>query len=273
MKSPVAVLRLPPDILPTDARHVQIFCQSLFLLVGIGWLGWQVHAFHFALTFAACLFFQHAIEKRFVAKPGSWKSATISALSLCLMMKANAWWAVVLCALFTIGSKFFIRYKGRHVFNPTNFGIMVTLLLTGEVWVSPGRWGSALFFLILLGALSAAVLFRVGRMETALSFLGTFAALHFARSILYQGWPADYFIHQLSSGTLLLFTFFMITDPMTTPVHPKARIIWAALTGTLAFYLSTIYYVHTAPLWALLVMSPFTLLFNHFFRHERFQWR
>ena len=84
----------------------------------------------------------------------------------------------------------------------------------------------------MLGVFGWFVLFRVGRLDTGLTFLATFAGLMFIRSYVYLGWPIDHFWHTLSSGTLLLFAFFMITDPVTTPNHPKARILWSILWRT-----------------------------------------
>ena len=116
------------------------------------------------------------------------------------------------------------------------------------------------------------VLFRVGRLDTGLTFLATFAGLMFIRSYVYLGWPIDHFWHTLSSGTLLLFAFFMITDPVTTPNHPKARILWSILVGALAFGLTSWFYVHSAPIWALFFMAPITPVFDKLFAHKKFSW-
>ncbi|MCB0395520.1 MAG: RnfABCDGE type electron transport complex subunit D [Flavobacteriales bacterium] len=256
-----------------DPRYGQIICQSIFMAFGLAWLGWEARIVDFLLIFASCLTFQRLFEKWFKTGRNAWQSAMISSLSLCLMFKAGAWWALPVCGLLTVGSKFLIRYNGKHIFNPTNFGILVTILITRMGWVSPGQWGSALIFMILIGALSLAVLFRVGRLDVAFSFLGVYAMMHFFYNYVILGWPMDYFLHQLSSGTLLLFTFFMITDPMTTPRHAVARVAWAGLTGVLAFVLSGYMYIHTAPLWALFFMSPLTPLFDTIFTAPRFTWQ
>ena len=54
------------------------------------------------------------------------RSALISGLSLCLLLRANSVWLVVLTAVVTIASKFVIRWRGKHIFNPTNFGIVAS---------------------------------------------------------------------------------------------------------------------------------------------------
>ena len=63
--------------------------------------------------------------------------------------------------------------------------------------------------------------------------------------------PIDYFQHMVTNGALLLFTFFMITDPMTTPNHAKARIAWAVMVGLLTFALNHLFILNSgAPIWA-----------------------
>ena len=71
------------------------------------------------------------------------RSALISGLSLCLLLRTNRADLAVLAAMVTIAGKFVIRVNGKHIFNPTNCAIVAMLLLTDRVWVSPGQWGAA----------------------------------------------------------------------------------------------------------------------------------
>src|SRR6185295_6591856 len=150
------------------------------------------------------------------------------------------------------------KVRAKHFFNPTNFGIIVTILLTHNAWISPGQWGSNGLLVFSIGLLGLVVLLRVKRLDTAIAFLFTFCSLSFIRSVVVLGWQPDFFLHQFTSGTLLLFSFFMITDPVSTPSHPYARIVWSMLVGLLAFYLATYQFVNGAPLWALFFLSPLT---------------
>lgn len=261
------------DWLHTDGRHYQIIYQFIFLLYGINYLEWDDDINKYLLAAGVCIALQ-LIGTRFTTKDySSVKSALISALSICLMLKANLLTTVAIAAALSIGSKFIIRYKGKHVFNPTNFGIILTILITGDAWISPGQWGSQGMLLFLIGAAGFIVLLRVKRLDIAVMFLLTYLGLHFFRNVIWLGWPVDFFFHQLTSGTLLLFTFFMITDPVSTPSHPAARIIWASLIGVLAFFLSWKMQVHTAPVWALFFLSPLTIILDKIFVHEKFSWR
>ena len=139
-----------------------------------------------------------------------------------------------------------------------------------DAWVSPGQWGDDMIYLFVLGALGAIVLLKVGRFATSLAFLGTFGSLVFFRDIVYQGWPLDHFAHTMTNGSLLLFTFFMITDPVTTPNAKWPRIVWAILIGVVSFLLAKTFKVHAAPIYTLFFAAPFTALLDRWFLAERF---
>ena len=255
-----------------DARHFQIVLQLAFLIYGIFFLNWIDSTPKFLFTMAACLVVQ-AIGIFFTTKDYSGlKSGFISSLSLCLMLKANAYETLALAAILSIGSKYIIRWKGKHIFNPTNFGILATILITGDAWLSPGQWGNDLVLVALLFIGGISVLFKVGRLDSSLTFLFVFAGLNFVRQVLYLGWEFDVFIHHMSSGTLLLFTFFMITDPKSTPNSSTARIIWASIIAIISFCLTSWFYVYSAPLWALFILSPFTIILDKWFMAKKFNW-
>lgn len=261
------------DFLKNDGRHFQILFQTVFVLFGIYTLGWMEYINHYFFIFFFTLLFQaiaiYLTDKNFTRL----KSGFISSLSLCLMFKAGGISAVIVCAFFTIASKYLIKFKGKHIFNPTNFGIIATIFITQNAWISPGQWGSSMLFLILITIAGFSVLFNVGRLDTAISFLVAYSGLHFIRQVVYMGWEMDFFLHHLSSGTLLIFTFFMITDPVTSPNHKIGRIIWASAVGILAFIMTAWFEVYTAPLWALFIISPFTPLIDKLFKAKKFTWK
>ncbi len=261
------------DFFYHDARHFQIVYLTFFLVYGNIFLGWHNEILRFALIFGICISTQLAFDYYYKKPYLSVKSAFISALGLCLLLKANAASTLALAAFLSIASKFFIRIKGKHVFNPANFGIIGSILLTQDAWISPGQWGSDVSLLFILGVLGTFILLRVNRIDTSLAFIITLALLEFFRIVIYLGWPIDFFLHQFTSGTLLLFTFFMITDPVTTPNSPKARIIWASLIALASFGLSHYWQLYTAPIWVLFILSPLTALLDRIFVHHHFNWQ
>jgi len=255
-----------------DGRHFQILYLSLFLIYGIFNLGWDVGLTKFFVIFSVGMAVQALALYLVKAPMHGLKSGLITCLGLCLLLKADSHWALAIAAAVAIGSKFVIRVRGKHLFNPANIGIIAAITLTNDAWISPGQWGSSIILLFLIGILGLVVLFRVGRVDTSLGFLITFAALDYCRTVLYLGWEPEVWLHKMQNGSLLLFAFFMITDPKTTPNAPVARIIWSMLIGVATFVVSNWLYFHTAPIWVLFFIAPLTVLFDRFFKHKPFQW-
>jgi Na+-translocating ferredoxin:NAD+ oxidoreductase RnfD subunit len=82
----------------------------------------------------------------------------------------------------------------------------------------------------------------------------------------------EVFFHKFTSGTILLFAFFMITDPVTTPKSVKGRVIWGIITAVVTFILSNWHQNYTAPIWAMFFLMPSTVLFNIIFKGQEFFW-
>lgn len=255
-----------------DARHFQIAYLGTFLIFGIVALGWSANLPAYLVILGTALLSQTVGVALTGGRYDSLKSALITALGLCLLLKANELWVLGLAAFLAISSKFLIRVGDKHLFNPANFGIIAAILLTGGAWVSPGQWGNEVILLFLIGASGLIVLLKVGRLDTSIAFLASFGGLLFLQNVLYKGWPLDHLLHSLTTGTLLLFAFFMITDPKTTPNAPKARILWAASIGAITFFMTAWFDVYDAPIWALFFISPLTVLLDRWFKHTRFEW-
>jgi Na+-transporting NADH:ubiquinone oxidoreductase subunit NqrB len=269
-------------ILNLDPRGFQVFFQLFFLAYGIACLGWTADWLHYLICIGGCLAFnflaesiRHGKWQPFLGPRGwtSWGfSILISAMSLCLLLKTNHWYTSLLAAFATVISKYLFRVNKKHVFNPSAFGIVMTLWFTRDAWLSPGQWGNGplLFFLIIL--LGTLVVTRVQKMDSSLGFIIPFLALLFWRQIYVLGWPADYFFHSISNGGLLLFAFFMITDPRTSPNHPTARLIWAFAIAVISFYLTAFKWIFNAPIFVLVFMAPFVPLLDALFVALRFEW-
>lgn len=255
-----------------DARHFQIIFLAGFLAYGIVALQWDAEWLRYAILFGSCLSVQAIFIRWRRLRWHSIKSAMVTGLGMSLLLKANAPWVLALAAVVTIASKFLIRIDGKHVFNPGNLGIAAAVLLTGEAWVSPGQWGSGAALVFLVGAAGCMVVLRVGRIDTSLAFLGAFAALDFARQVLYLGWEPEVWLHRMTNGSLLLFSFFMITDPMTTPKARGARIGWSIAIAVLAFVLGWRWWVNATPIWALLIVSAITPVLDRIWKGEAFLW-
>jgi Na+-transporting NADH:ubiquinone oxidoreductase subunit NqrB len=264
----------------TDPRYFQVVFQAVFLSYGIFYLDWDADWMHYLISIGGCLFFQYSADsitsKRLMSlwEFNRWGfSVLISAMSLCLLLKTNHWYISFLAAFLTVISKYILRFNHKHIFNPSAFGIIATIFLTGDAWLSPGQWGSNAVIFFAVVTLGTIVVTRVQKLDISLAFLLTFIGLLYWRQVYFLGWPMDYFIHSVSTGSLLLFSFFMISDPRTSPNHPVARIIWAVLIAAVSFYLAAFKWKFNTPVWVLFAAAPLVPILDKIFKAEIFQWR
>lgn len=265
---------------PPDARYFQMTFQLLFLSYGLLFLQWKAEWLNYILFIITGLILQW-IGDSFLSKKiihpfhwenEGWKSALISCFSLCLLLKTNHWYICIFAAALTVLSKYVIRYKGKHIFNPSAFGIIATVIITKDAWLSPGQWGSGAVIFFAVCCLGFIVASKVQKLDITLAFLITFAGLLFARQVVYLDWSIDVFLQSVSTGSLLLFSFFMISDPKTAPNHPAARIIWAVLIAAVAFYLSAFKWMNSTPIYVLVFAAPLVPLFDRIMKSVKFEW-
>ena len=266
-----------------DARNYQILFLSLFLWLGVSTRDWSLKPMAIAITLATCwvtqIFMTWIFSPESSQKHERWlslKSATITGLSLSLLLRSDSYGAIACAAVLAIASKFMFQTKGKHWFNPANFGIVAVLLLDNYVgnnhaWVSNGQWGEDSLYALLFLGLGAIVLKKVGRWDTSLMFLAVYSLLEAFRNI-WLGWTWDVLAHRLSSGSLLLFALFMITDPRSIPNAKTARLIWAIAIAVLAFVFRNVFYNADAMFYALFLISPLTVLGDRLWNAPRFQW-
>ena len=259
-------------LLPEDARRYQILVLAGLLLYGMAWLGLDIGPAQAAVTLATALGTQLA-GTRLCRLPrfDPW-SALISGLSLCLLLRTGSLRLAAITAAIAVGSKFVLRVRGKHVFNPTNLAIVLMLLVTNQVWVSPGQWGSTATFAFLLGAAGGLVVNRAARADVTVAFLAAHAALLFARSV-WLGEPWTIPFHRLESGALVLFAFFMISDPRTTPDSRPGRLLFALAVAAGAYGVQFKLFRPNGLLWSLAVCSLAVPLIDRMLPGARFEWR
>jgi enediyne biosynthesis protein E5 len=186
-------------------------------------------------------------------------------------LRADEPWLHALAGVIAIGSKFVLRIDGKHIWNPAGLAIVVLLASPAGVWISPGQWGSSVWLAALLCFFAILVLHAARRSDVAIFFLGSHAALLVARA-LWLGDPLIIPLHQLQSGSLLIFSFFMISDPRTTPDSRLGRFIFAVAVAASGHWLAFFMQMRPALYVALVALSPFILLLDKILPAERFSW-
>src|SRR5262249_51322441 len=160
-----------------DQRHYQIAVLASLLLYGLVGLDFEISAANATAILATATLSQYVCTRASKLPRFDPRSAWISGLSLCLLLRTNSVPLAVIASVVTIASKFLIRVNGKHVFNPTNFGIVSMVLLTDQVWVSPGQWGNAAVFAFLMACLGGLVVNRAARSDVSLAFIISTAVL------------------------------------------------------------------------------------------------
>ena len=160
-------------------------------------------------------------------------SAAITGMGLSILLNyAHHPWLLFVPAFFAVASKYLLTFEGRHVFNPALCGVVGCLTLGGGLFASAPayQWGGTLMVAapLVMAALSLFV-FKIGRTALIVSFLGFYALQTTVRAWLLR-WhlPMEtVLVGSFTSPAFFLFAFYMITDPRTSPVGPRAQVGWS----------------------------------------------
>ena len=258
-----------------DIRDYQILFLSLFLILGIATRDWTLHPEFIIVAIASCIITQIICslltQSEKTIQTINIRSPLITALGLSLLLRTDHWSTMALAGFAAIASKFIFQFGEKHFFNPANFGIIAVLTLTNDAWVSPGQWGEEWWYALLFVGTGGMILQRIGRWDTTAAFLGAYSLLAAIRN-MWLGWTWDVYFHHLMSGSLLLFSLFMVTDPRSIPNAPMSRILWAISIALLTFILRNFFFIPTAVFWALFALAPLTILLDKFWVTPRFSW-
>jgi len=255
-----------------DPRIYQIAILSCLLIYGVTKLDFEVNLVQSLLILSSVLITQFLFTKFLNLGRFDPKSPLISGLSLCLLLRADSIILIILCAVITIGSKFILRWYGKHIFNPTNIGIVVLLLLSDHAWVSPGQWGSAAFMGFLIACIGGLVVNRASRSDVTYAFMFFYTALIFGRAI----WLGDSLLipfHQIQNGALLIFTFFMISDPKTTPDTRIGRIFFALIVSLVSYYFQFVLFNTNSLFYALALSSLAVPIIDMLLKGKKYEWK
>ncbi len=254
-----------------DPRWYQIAVLSSLLTFGVAVLDFGIR-WQNALAIMATAQLVQFIGSRAVGLPKfDPLSALITSLSLTLLLRTDTIALAAMAAIIAIGSKFLIRVRGKHVFNPANVALVVLMLVSESAWVSSGQWGSAAIGSLTLACLGFLVLTRARRAETTLGFLLAFALLLFGRAI-WLGDPLTIPLHQLQNGALLIFAFFMISDPKTAPNSAAGRLVFGAFVAGLAYVIQFVFYEPNGAILALVMSAPCVPLIDAIVHGRHYRW-
>ncbi len=186
-------------------------------------------------------------------------SSYISGISVGILIRTPLYWPFAVCSLLTIMSKYVLRFRGRHLWNPSNFGICAMLFLAPHA-VAPLsiQWGNNLWPMVVIWILGSVIIWRIRRFHICATYVGAFLLFASVRTLF----TGDSFLAEVAPITgpmYQLFIFFMITDPKTTVSSKRGRIAVAFAIALVEMFFRLGEVVH-APFYALFVVGPIALL-------------
>jgi Na+-translocating ferredoxin:NAD+ oxidoreductase RnfD subunit len=220
------------------------------------------------IAIIASLLTELILGRIFTGKFPNLASAYISGISVGILVRSPAVWPYLLCAVVSIMSKYVLRVKGRHIWNPSNFGISVLLFLAPETVATLSiQWGNYLLPMIVIWCLGSVIIYRVRRFHITATYVTSFIAFAFLRSWI-TGSPWQSEIAPLTGPMYQLFIFFMVTDPKTTVRSKFWQCIVVFLVAVMEMILRLNQVVY-APFYALFIVGPTAMLIDIWFESRR----
>ena len=238
-----------------DQRYLAPLLITCVLVVGQITFGFLESWSRTFLAIATAIVTELVVVRALYGKWPHLASAYVSGISVGILVRSPAFWPYALCAAISIVSKYVLRVRGRHIWNPTNFGVVAMLLLAPDVVAGLSvQWGNNLLPMVFVWMFGTVILYTVGRLNITVTYVAAFMVLAVVRA-WYTGHPVLSEISPITGPMYQLFIFFMITDPKTT-VGPKwAQSVVVIVIALLEMVFRLMQFVY-APFYALFVVGP-----------------
>lgn len=262
------VIKTGGDVVPTkmfglDTRFVPPILITLILIVGQFSFG-MLESFPQTLTaILTAIVFEIVLSKFVTGKFPHLASAYISGISVGILVRSpDIYWTFALCAAISITSKYVLRIKDRHLWNPSNFGISFMLFFAPFAVASLSiQWGNNLAAMSVIWILGSVIIYRLRRFHITLTYVLSFLAFSFIRSF-FTGHPFLAEVAPITGAMYQLFIFFMITDPKTTVRSSKLAQCFVAFTVAFVEMLLRLTENVHAPYYALFIVGPIANLID-----------
>jgi Na+-transporting NADH:ubiquinone oxidoreductase subunit NqrB len=244
-----------------ENRYVPPVFITLILVVGHLSYGILEGYEKTALAIATAIAFELVLGRLFYGKWPHLASAYISGISVGILVRSPAFWPFALCSALSITSKYVLKVNGRHIWNPSNFGICALLFLAGDTVASLSiQWGNYLYPMLVIWGIGSIIIWRLRRLHITATYVIAFVVFALVRSAL-TGSPWQSEIAPITGPMYQLFIFFMITDPRTT-VRSRTGQCVVAFTVAVVETILRLYENVYAPYYALFMVGPTALLLD-----------
>jgi hypothetical protein len=238
-----------------ENRYLPPIFITLILLVGNLSFGLLESFSRTALAIGTSMLFEIGLGLLVYRKIPNFASAYIGGISVGILMRSPEYWPYALCSAIAITSKYAIRWRGRHLWNPSNLAISVMLLLVPEYVATLSiQWGNTIWPMLIVWVLGTIIVYRVKRLHITATYVLSFVLFSFLRT----AFTGDSFwaeVAPITGPMYQLFIFFMITDPKTTVKPRWAQCLVAFMVAVAEMVLRLAENVH-APYYALAIVGP-----------------
>ena len=238
-----------------DKRYLAPILVTMVLVAGQVSFGFLESWSRTMLAIVTAILVEMLLGRVFFGRWPHLASAYVSGISVGMLVRSPEFWPYALCAALSIMSKYVIRVDGRHIFNPSNFGIVAMLLLAADAVAGLSvQWGNNMLPMVVVWCFGAAIIASVGRFHITVTYVLSFVFFSILRAAV-TGHPWLSEVAPLTGPMYQLFIFFMITDPKTT-VQPKwGQYLVAFLVAALEAVFRLMQFVY-APFYALFLVGP-----------------
>jgi len=252
-----------------DQRFVPPILITLILVVGQTTFGILEGLPQTLLAIVTAMLLEAALARIYV---GTWPhlaSAYITGISVGILVRSPEIWPFAVCAALSITSKYVLRWRGRHLWNPSNFGICALLFLAPYTVASLSvQWGNNLWPMLVIWLLGAVIIYRLRRFHITAAYVAAFLAFGLLRSAI-SGHPWQSEIAPITGPMYQLFCFFMVTDPKTTVrSSARAQVLVVIVVALVEAGLRLLEVVH-APYYALFLVGPTAVILEELGRSRR----
>jgi enediyne biosynthesis protein E5 len=242
-----------------ENRYLPPLLITTILLVGQLSFGLLESFSRTLLAIGTAMIFELVLGRLVTGKFPHLASAYITGISVGILIRSPEFWPYALCSAISITSKYVIRWRGRHLWNPSNFAICALLLLAPEYIAALSvQWGNTLWPMLIVWTLGAFITYRVKRFHITATYVVSFVVLALVRSaITGHAFLAE--VAPITGPMYQLFIFFMITDPKTTVTSKWGQCLVAFLVAVMEMILRLAENIH-APYYALTIVGPLALM-------------
>jgi hypothetical protein len=176
-----------------DKRYLAPVLVTIVLIVGQITFGFLESWSRTALAIGVAILVEIVLGRLLGGKWPHLASAYISGISIGMLVRSPEFWPYALCSAISITSKYVIRVDGRHIWNPSNLGIVAMLVLASDTVASLSvQWGNTLLPMVVVWAFGSVIIHALGRFHITLTYVVSFVAFSVVRALVTgHPWAAD----------------------------------------------------------------------------------